>query len=167
VKFVAHPDGRFEFGERTLRCVLGRAGVIAAEHKREGDGRSPVGVWTIRKVLYRPDVGEPQTALPKEAIAPEDGWCDDPSDPAYNRPVKLPHRASFEKLWRDDHMYDRVVVLGHNDGPPVPFMGSCIFLHLARDGFGPTEGCVALSAEDLEAVLKAAKPGDTLEIAAA
>jgi L,D-peptidoglycan transpeptidase YkuD (ErfK/YbiS/YcfS/YnhG family) len=118
-------------------------------------------------VLYRPDVGAPQTALPKEAIAPDDGWCDDPDDPAYNRPIKLPHRASFEKLWRDDHMYDRVVVLGHNDDPPVPFMGSCIFLHLAREGFGPTEGCVALSAEDLEAVLNAAKPGDVLEIAAA
>lgn len=167
MKFVAHPDGRFEFGERTLRCAIGRAGVIAAEMKREGDGRSPVGVWAIRKVLYRPDAGEPQTALPKEAIAPDDGWCDDPGDPAYNRPVKLPQRASFEKLWRDDHMYDRVVVLGHNDDPPAPYMGSCIFLHLARDGFGPTEGCVALARDDLEAVLRAAKPGDTLEIAAA
>jgi len=167
VKFVAHPDGRFEFGARTLRCAIGRSGVIAAEMKREGDGRSPVGVWAIRKVLYRPDVGEPETALPKAAIAADDGWCDDPDDAAYNRPIKLPHRASFEKLWRDDHMYDRVVVLGHNDDPPVPFMGSAIFLHLARDGFAPTEGCVALSRDDLEAVLKAAKPGDTLEIAAA
>ena len=167
MKFVAHPDGRFEFGERILRCAIGRTGVIAAEMKREGDGRSPIGVWAIRKVLYRPDVGEPQTALPKAVIAPDDGWCDDPEDPAYNCPVKLPQRASFEKLWRDDHMYDRVVVLGHNDEPPIPHMGSCIFLHLARDGFGPTEGCVALSREDLEAVLREARPGDTLEIAAA
>jgi L,D-peptidoglycan transpeptidase YkuD (ErfK/YbiS/YcfS/YnhG family) len=166
VKFVAHPDGRFEFGERVLKCAIGRAGVIAAALKREGDGRSPIGVWTIRKVLYRPDVGEPQTALPTQPIAPDDGWCDDPDDAAYNRPIKLPHRASFEKLWRDDHMYDRVVVLGHNDDPPKPFMGSAIFLHLARDGFAATEGCVALSREDLEEVLRAAKPGDTLEIAA-
>jgi L,D-peptidoglycan transpeptidase YkuD (ErfK/YbiS/YcfS/YnhG family) len=167
VKFVAHPDGRFEFGDSTLRCAVGRAGVVEAAMKREGDGGSPIGVWPIRKVLYRPDVGEPQTALPTQAIAPDDGWCDDPDDPAYNRPIKLPHRASFERLWRDDHMYDRVVVLGHNDDPPAPHMGSAIFLHLARAGYEPTQGCVALSREDLEAVLAAAKPGDTLEIAAA
>jgi L,D-peptidoglycan transpeptidase YkuD (ErfK/YbiS/YcfS/YnhG family) len=167
VNFVAHPDGRFAFAGRTVRCAIGRAGVIAAEMKREGDGRSPVGVWTLRKVLYRPDVGAPRTALPTQPIAPDDGWCDDPGDPAYNRPVKLPRPTSCEKLWRDDHMYDRVVVLGHNDDPPVPGMGSCIFLHLAREGFGPTEGCVALAREDLEAVLQAAGPGDTLEVAAA
>jgi L,D-peptidoglycan transpeptidase YkuD (ErfK/YbiS/YcfS/YnhG family) len=166
VKFVAHPDGRFEFGQRTLRCAVGRTGVIAADHKREGDGRSPVGVWAIRKVLYRPDVGEPETALPKEAIARDDGWCDEPDDPAYNRPVKLPHPGSFEKMWRDEHVYDRVVVLGHNDDPPIPHMGSCIFLHLAREDYEPTQGCVALSREDLEAVLREARPGDLLEIAA-
>lgn len=168
VKFVAHPDGRFEFEGRILRCAIGRKGVVEANHKREGDGCSPIGVWTIRKVLYRPDAGEPDTALPKEPIARDDGWSDDPQDePNYNRPVKLPYRGSFEKLWRDDRLYDRVVVLGHNDDPPRPYMGSCIFMHIARDGYEPTEGCVALSAEDLEAVLKAAGPGDTVEIAAA
>lgn len=168
VKFVAHPDGRFEFGAQTLRCAIGRKGVAPAVHKREGDGCSPVGVWAIRKVLYRPDVGAPQTALPTEPIAPDDGWSDDPEDaPNYNRPVKLPYRGSFEKLWRDDHLYDRVVVLGHNDDPPEPYLGSCIFMHIAREGYEPTEGCVALSAQDLEVVLAAAKPGDAVEIAAA
>jgi L,D-peptidoglycan transpeptidase YkuD (ErfK/YbiS/YcfS/YnhG family) len=166
VKFVAHADGRFEFQGRALRCAVGRSGVVAARQKKEGDGASPIGVWPIRKVLYRPDAGAPRTALPAEPIARDDGWCDDPEDESYNRPVKLPHRASFEKLWRDDHMYDRVVVLGHNDDPPKPYMGSCIFLHLARDGYAPTQGCVALSAEDLEALLEAAQPGDLLEIAA-
>jgi L,D-peptidoglycan transpeptidase YkuD (ErfK/YbiS/YcfS/YnhG family) len=166
VKFVAHADGRFEFGERRFRCALGRAGVTAGAEKREGDGASPVGVWPIRKVLYRPDVGAPATALPSEPIARNDGWCDDPEDPAYNRPVKLPFRGSFEKLWRDDHIYDVVVVLGHNDDPPKPHMGSCIFLHLARDDYSPTQGCVALARADLEAVLAAAKPGDALEIVA-
>jgi L,D-peptidoglycan transpeptidase YkuD (ErfK/YbiS/YcfS/YnhG family) len=167
VKFVAHPDGRFEFGARTLRCAIGRKGVVAAAHKREGDGCSPVGVWTIRKVLYRPDAGAPETALPIEPIGRDDVWSDDPEDPPnYNRPVKLPYRGSFEKLWRDDRLYDRVVVLAHNDDPPKPYMGSCIFLHVAREGYEPTEGCVALSAQDLEAVLAAARPGDAVEIAA-
>lgn len=165
MKFVARADGVFEFGEQRFRCALGRAGLTPGAHKREGDGATPIGVWPIRKVLYRPDVGRPATALPTEPIARDDGWCDDPEEPAhYNRPVKLPFRGSFEKLWRDDHVYDLVVVLGHNDDPPQPYKGSCIFLHLARADYSPTEGCVALAREHLEAVLAQARPGDVLEI---
>lgn len=163
-KFVAHADGRFEAGERTFRCTLGRSGVVAAAEKREGDGFSPAGAWPIRKVLYRPDVGAPETVLAAEPMAPEDGWCDDPEDEAYNRPIKLPYRGSFEKMWRDDGLYDLVVVLGHNDDPPKPYLGSCIFMHIKRDDDGPTEGCVALAREDLLAVLRQARPGDVVEI---
>jgi L,D-peptidoglycan transpeptidase YkuD (ErfK/YbiS/YcfS/YnhG family) len=167
VNFVAHPDGRFDFGPRTFRCALGRGGVLAADEKREGDGASPIGVWPIRRLLFRPDVGRPATLLPAEPIERDDGWCDAPDDPAYNRPVKLPYPASCEQMWRADHVYDLVVVLGHNDDPPRPYLGSCIFLHLAREDFSPTEGCVALARPDLEAVLREARVGDTLQIAAA
>lgn len=166
VKFVAHPDGRFQCGEHVFRCAIGPAGVVPAGRKREGDGASPVGVWPIRRVLYRPDVGAPATALPAAPIERDDGWCDDPQDPAYNRPVKLPYPASAETMWRDDHIYDLVVVLGHNDDPPRPGLGSAIFLHLAREDYSPTQGCVALARPDLEAVLRLAGPGDALEIAA-
>lgn len=164
--FRAHADGRIEVGDRTLRCALGKAGVIAAADKREGDNRSPLGVWPIRSVLYRPDVYPkgPATALPVQAIRQDDGWCDAPGDPAYNRPVKLPYPASAERLWRDDTVYDLIVVLGHNDDPPVPGLGSAIFLHLARDGYLGTEGCVALARPDIEALLAIAQPGDGLEI---
>ena len=168
MNFVAAADGTFELAGRRVRCALGRAGVRPAALKREGDGASPAGVWPIRKVLYRPDKGPPATALPAEPIARDEIWCDDPTDPArYNRPAKLPYRGSFEKLWRDDDLYDVVVVLGHNDDPPVAGMGSCIFLHRARPGYEPTLGCVALGWDDLQAFLDAAKPGDTVEIAAA
>jgi L,D-peptidoglycan transpeptidase YkuD (ErfK/YbiS/YcfS/YnhG family) len=128
-----------------------------------------VGVWSIREVLYRPDVypDGPRTALPTKAMARDDGWCDAPGDPAYNRPVKLPYPASAERMWRDDHVYDLVGILAHNDDPPVPGMGSAIFLHLARGGYPGTEGCVALAREDLEALLAAAQPGDAIEIGAA
>lgn len=163
---VAHPDGRMEFGDRIFRCAIGRSGVVAAEAKREGDGASPVGVWPIRRLLYRPDVGRPVTRLPAAPIARDDGWCDAPDDPAYNRPVKLPYPASCETMWRDDRIYDLVVVLGHNDDPPQPHLGSCIFLHLARDDFSPTQGCVALARPDLEAVLRDVMLGDAVQIAA-
>lgn len=164
--FKAQADGQITLHGRTVRCALGKAGVIAAADKREGDDRSPLGVWPIREVLYRPDVypDGPRTALPTRPMAPDDGWCDAPGDPAYNRPVKLPYGASAERLWRDDAVYDLVGILAHNDDPPVAGLGSAIFLHLAREAYPGTEGCVALAREDLEALLASARPGDAIEI---
>ena len=163
--FRAGSDGRFHIGGRAVPCALGPSGVVEAANKREGDGATPLGLWPLRRVLYRPDRGPPpRTALPTLPIAPDDGWCDDPGDPAYNRPVTLPYPASAERLWRDDGIYDLIVVLGHNDDPPVAGAGSAIFLHLARPGYPPTEGCVALARPDLEAVLALAAPGDALEV---
>ena len=165
--FTATADGFLDLGERRVRCALGKAGVKPAADKREGDLASPLGVWPIRRVLYRPDKDAvPKTALPVAPISPADGWCDAPDDPDYNRPVKLPHTGSFERMWRDDNLYDLVVVLGHNDDPPKSPMGSCIFLHVARPGYLPTEGCVAVTRKDLEDLLAVARPGDAIEIKA-
>ncbi|NQE62330.1 L,D-transpeptidase [Caulobacter sp. RHG1] len=166
--FRAHANGRFELDGRTLRCAIGKAGALPAADKREGDNKSPLGAWVMREVWYRPDVypDGPKTALPVRATQPRDGWCDAASDPNYNRPVTLPYPASAERMWRDDQVYDLVVILGHNDDPPIPGMGSAIFMHLARDGYPGTEGCVALAREDIEAVLAAAQPGDAVEIVA-
>jgi len=97
-------------------------------------------------------------------IAPDDGWCDAPGDPNYNRRITFPFAASAEHLWREDRVYDVVVVLGYNDDPPVPGKGSAIFLHLARPGYTPTEGCVALGEADMEAFLARVKPGDSVRI---
>ena len=163
--FDVWPDGRFEMGGRRTRAVLGRGGVKAAADKREGDGATPAGTWPIRRVFYRPDKGpRPTTAFPVSPIGPDDGWCDAPDDAAYNRPVGLPYPASAERLWRGDDLYDLLVVLGHNDDPPIAGMGSAIFLHLQRRDLGPTDGCVALSRGDLEAFLALAQPGDAVSI---
>jgi len=146
---------------RVFRCALGRGGVRHV--KTEGDGVTPVGCFALRRVLYRADRGPaPGTALPIAALDPADGWCDDPADAHYNRPVRLPHGACAERLWRDDGVYDLIVILGHNDDPPVAGAGSAIFLHVARPGYAPTEGCIALAAADLRAVLAACAPGDRL-----
>ena len=168
VIFSASADGFLSLGQRKVRCALGKGGLRLAADKREGDLCSPLGVWPIRRVLYRPDKGPaPSTELPTAPILPDDGWCDAPDDPNYNRPVKLPYPRSFEPMWRDDDLYDLVVVLGHNDDPPRSPMGSCIFVHVARPGYLPTEGCVALERQDLEALLAEAQPGDAVEIRAA
>jgi len=123
-------------------------------------------MWPIREVLYRADRGPaPATRLRVRALSPTDGWCDAPDDPAYNRPVTLPYPASAETLWREDQVYDIVVILGHNDDPVAPGLGSAIFLHLCRPGYPPTEGCIAIERSDLKTLLALAEPGDAVQIA--
>jgi L,D-peptidoglycan transpeptidase YkuD (ErfK/YbiS/YcfS/YnhG family) len=151
---VVHPDGRLVLEGRTFRAALGRNGVRAA--KQEGDGATPAGLLPLRRVLYRADRGAiPRAKLPREPIGAADGWCDDPAHPDYNRPVRLPHPASCEALWRRDSLYDIIGVLGWNDAPVERGRGSAIFLHVARPDYAPTLGCVALAADDLRAVLAA------------
>ena len=163
--FTAFSDGALALGQHRVRCALGKGGVKPADEKREGDGASPAGNWPIRYVFYRPDrLSPPETALEVRALSPDDGWCDDPASPDYNKLVKLPFSPSHEKLWRDDHVYDVIVVLGHNDEPVMPGMGSAIFLHLARDGYTGTEGCVAVALPDMLELLREARPGDTVDI---
>ena len=140
-----------------MRCpgMIGRGGLRA--RKREGDGASPVGAWPLRCVLYRADrVRRPVTRLPVRPVRRLDGWCDAPGDRNYNRLVRLPYAASAETLWRKDHLYDLVVVLGHNDRPRVQGGGSAIFLHVARALGSPTAGCLALSRPHLARVLAVA-----------
>lgn len=118
--------------------------------KREGDGATPSGVWPLRRVLYRPDrVLRPRTALPVHAISEQDGWCDDPLSRDYNRQVGLPYRYSHERLWREDHLYDLVLVMGHNDDPAVRGRGSAVFIHLRATDDGPTQGCISFAKPDL------------------
>jgi len=151
------PDGD------TVRCALGRSGIV--RDKREGDGSTPVGRWKLRRLVYRPDrEAEPLTGLPVAAIEADDGWCDDPADPNYNRPVKRPYPTGHETMWRTDGLYDIVVILGHNDDPPVPGAGSAIFLHCARPDYGPTEGCVALAHADLRRLIAQCGPNTYLAV---
>ncbi len=146
-----------------MPCALGRNGIV--REGREGDGATPAGTYPLRRVIYRADRGgRPVTELPVRPIGLRDGWCDDPASPAYNRPVSLPFAASCEQMRRKDRLYDTVVVLGHNDSPPVPGLGSAIFLHVARPDMGPTLGCVALMPDDLARLLARVETGSRIRI---
>lgn len=145
--------GILRLGDETYRCALGPAGIVPDKH--EGDGGTPVGSFPLKQVMYRPDrLSPPDTSLPVRPVSASDGWCDDPERAEYNRLVALPFPASHEELWREDHIYDVIVEVGFNDDPPAPGMGSAIFLHVAREGYAPTAGCVALQLDDLLHVLK-------------
>jgi L,D-peptidoglycan transpeptidase YkuD (ErfK/YbiS/YcfS/YnhG family) len=161
--------GRRSFGRLTvmrlvLPCALGKGGVSAA--KREGDGATPRGRFPLRRVWLRPDRrAPPHGALPTCFTEPQDGWCDDPRHPRYNRPVRLPFAASHERMWRDDDIYDVVIEIGWNDRPAIRGRGSAIFLHLARPGYTPTEGCIAVSRRDMARLLPRLGPHTRIDIA--
>jgi L,D-peptidoglycan transpeptidase YkuD (ErfK/YbiS/YcfS/YnhG family) len=141
-----------------FRAAIGRAGISLQKH--EGDGATPAGRLRLVRVLYRADrLKAPACAVPVEPIGPNDGWCDDPGDAAYNKPVRLPCPASHEALWRDDHVYDVIGVLDWNLDPVVKSRGSAIFFHVATPDYAPTAGCVALALPDVLAVLRAGLSG--------
>jgi L,D-peptidoglycan transpeptidase YkuD (ErfK/YbiS/YcfS/YnhG family) len=152
MRAIVIPSGLLTIQAETFRAALGRSGVRADKH--EGDGATPAGVLPLRHVLYRADRGPaPHCTVPVQALKPDSGWCDDPTNTAYNRPVRLPVDASAEALWRDDAVYDIIGVLGWNDAPAEPGRGSAIFLHVAQPDYAPTAGCVALAQGDLRRVL--------------
>ncbi len=144
---------------------LGRGGIVPASAKREGDGATPAARLPLRSVLLRPDRVPPLALrLPWRWLRPADGWSDAPDDPAYNRPVIHPHPFRAERLWRDDPLYDIIVVLGWNDAPVIPGRGSAIFWHVARADGAPTEGCLATARDTLVSLLPRLVPGATLEV---
>lgn len=151
-------------GALVLRCAVGRAGIVPASAKREGDGATPVGRFPLREGLFRADRVAAPSALPFLPIAPDMWWDDDPASPAYNTLRRQAPQAHPERLWREDGVYDWVVPLGWNDSPPVPGKGSAIFLHAARSDFAPTAGCVAIAAEDWPRLLPYLTPRTHIDI---
>src|SRR3984885_15202838 len=127
-----------------IPVALGRGGIRA--NKREGDGGTPRGTFHPRQLWWRADRHpRPRTSLPVRAIGPEDAWCEDPSSRHYNQPVRLDFAHGGDRLKRDDHLYDFIVEIDHNRAPRIKGRGSAVFLHLARDNFGPTAGCVSMT----------------------
>ncbi|WP_430911405.1 L,D-transpeptidase family protein [Methylobacterium sp. sgz302541] len=151
-------------GPLVIRCALGRSG--PARTKREGDGITPCGAFRMRAAFYRADrLPRPSSGLGLRRTKPEDGWCDDAGDRRYNRPLRLPAPGvGAEAMWRADGLYDLVVDLDYNRGPIRRGRGSAIFLHAAREGFGATEGCVALRRADLVRLLRRVGPRTRLVV---
>jgi L,D-peptidoglycan transpeptidase YkuD (ErfK/YbiS/YcfS/YnhG family) len=155
--------GRLRWPEGNAVAAVGRSGVRA--DKREGDGATPAGTFPLVSVYYRPDhLTPPVSHLPVRALAPKDGWVDEPSDARYNRLVELPYPASAEEMWRKDELYDVLVVIGYNMDPVIAGAGSAIFLHVATPDFAPTAGCVAVGKEVLLGLIPLLGPGSTITI---
>lgn len=157
--------GVLTYGNLSFPCALGRGGRRVG--KREGDGATPIGDFALRQAYYRPDrLGRPSLQLRVSRVHADDGWCDAPNDRNYNRAVRHPYPGSAERMWRQDGLYDLVVVLGYNDRPRVQGRGSAIFMHVASPEMKPTEGCVALRRPHLQRLLRALRRGAVLKVVA-
>ena len=156
-------SGWLTTGNVRLRCALGKAGQRVL--KREGDGATPIGVWPVRAIHYRADrLRRPFTHVPVRPIRPDDGWCDAAADRNYNRRVRYPYSASAEEMWRADPLYDLVVELGYNDRPRRRGFGSAIFMHVARPGYLPTAGCIALERAHLLRLVALLRPCSVIRV---
>jgi len=150
---IVNPNGKLILENQEFRCALGKGGI--SKDKKEGDGSTPAGCFPIREVFYRADrIEKPETVIPTRHLNKDDGWCDDPKDKNYNKFVKLPYPASAESLWRNDNLYNIIVILGYNDSPPISENGSAIFIHIARPNYSSTAGCIALAKPDILKLLK-------------
>jgi L,D-peptidoglycan transpeptidase YkuD (ErfK/YbiS/YcfS/YnhG family) len=144
-------------GPLAVPVALGRGGIRA--NKREGDGGTPRGSFRLRRLWWRADrLPRPRTLLPVRRIRSNDGWCEDPRDRHYNQPIRLPADRPGDRLWRSDRLYDLIVELDHNTRPRVAGRGSAVFVHVARPGFAPTAGCVALKPDALLRLIVRAGP---------
>ena len=137
-------QGWLTAGGQTVPVALGRGGIRA--NKREGDGGTPKGTFRPQRLWWRADRHpRPRTFLPVRVIGPEDAWCEDPLSRHYNQPVRLDREHGGDRLKRDDHLYDFIVEIDHNSSPRIAGRGSAVFLHLARENFSPTAGCVSMT----------------------
>lgn len=155
--------GWIRAGSNLYPCALGRGGPRL--RKREGDGATPVADMAVLGGFYRADrMLHPKSGLALAPIRVRDGWCDDPDDGRYNRPIQLPTAAGHESMMRSDRLYDVVLVLDWNITSRVRGAGSAIFLHVAHEDFRPTEGCVAVSPGTMRKLLPLLRPGTLVRL---
>ena len=155
--------GRVQVNHITYPCVIGKGGV--GVKSREGDGITPVGCWKMAYFLYRADrIQKPHSLLSGFAIRPGDSWCDLVTSRHYNRPLAATLPGSSEALWRQDNLYDIVIVLDHNTRPAISGRGSAIFIHLSGSDNPYTQGCIALDRPDLLKILYSCGPQTKVQI---
>ena len=150
------------YNKLKVKCTIGKKGI--GFKKKEGDLITPRGKFNINYILYRKDRVKVSTKLKKKVIKKNMGWCDDPKSSHYNKLVKLPFSYNCEKLFKKENTYDIILVLNYNMNPVKKNKGSAIFIHIAKNGFKKTEGCVAIKKINLIKLIKEINPYTKVKI---
>ena len=142
-----------QIDEFKFRCCIGKNG--STKNKKEGDKKTPKGVFRIENLYFRKDrLKKPLTLLKCIEIKKNMGWCNDIKYPIkYNKLFKIKKNVKHEKLRRKDYKYDLIIPIEYNFKNPVIGKGSCIFIHLTKN-YKPTAGCIALKEKDFLIMLK-------------
>ena len=160
---IVKKSGYLKYKNLKFRCALGKAGV--KKKTMEGDNITPKGIFKIIKIYYRPDkIKKIKTLIKKIKIKKNMGWCDDPNSRFYNKLINLPTKYSHEKLYRNDGLYDLIVVLSYNTNPIIKNKGSAIFMHIANNSYKKTKGCIALKKEHLIKIISKIKKNTKIKI---
>jgi L,D-peptidoglycan transpeptidase YkuD (ErfK/YbiS/YcfS/YnhG family) len=150
---IINKSGYLKFKNLKFKCALGKAGV--GKKKIEGDNITPKGTFQIVKIYYRSDrIKNIYSKIKLFKINNKMGWCDDPNSKKYNQLITLPSKYNHEKLYRQDNVYDLVIVLNYNMIPIIKNKGSAIFIHVAKKNYKKTAGCVALKKKHLVKLIK-------------
>ena len=146
-----------------FKCCIGKKG--ATFNKKEGDKKTPKGIFRIQNLYFRKDrIKKPLTSLKCIEIKKNMGWCDDIRFPSkYNKLFKIEKKIKHEKLKRKDFKYDLLIPIKYNFKNPIIGKGSCIFIHLTRN-YKATAGCIALKKKDFLIMLKLIKKSSKIRI---
>ena len=160
---IVSKSGYLKYKNFKFRCALGKNGI--KKKIKEGDNITPLGIFKITKIYYRQDkIKKIRTLIKKIKIKKNMGWCDDPKSNFYNKPIKLPSKFGYERLYRNDHIYDLFAVLNYNINPVLKNKGSAIFIHVAKNNYEPTAGCIAVKKNDLIKLLQIIKKNTRVKI---
>lgn len=161
---IVNKNGTLIHNKKRYKCALGKNGI--AKRKKEGDKKTPAGLFSLGKVYYRKDkIRNLKTNLKKIIIKKKMAWCDDSNNKFYNK-LTFTNDKSKEKLYRKDNLYNIIVVINYNIKPIIKNKGSAIFIHLARKNYSGTMGCIGLKKKDLLDILKTVKKRTKIKIIA-
>jgi len=160
---IVKKSGYLQYKNLKFRCALGKAGI--KKKGKEGDNVTPNGIFKITSMYYRSDrIKNIITIVKKIKITKKIGWCDDPNSLFYNQQISLPTKFSHEKLYRNDNLYDLVLVLDYNTNPIIKNKGSAIFIHIAKKNYKKTKGCIALKKKHLIELISKIKKNTKIKI---
>ena len=161
---VVNKNGTLIHNKKRYKCSLGEYGITC--RKKEGDKKTPSGIFSLGNVFYRKDkIKNLKTNLKKIVIKKNMAWCDEPNNKYYNKLIYT-NDIKKEKLYRKDNLYNIVVVINYNIQPILKNKGSAIFIHLAKQNYSGTMGCIGLKENDLLNILKTISKKTKIKITA-